>query len=183
MRRPQQADSSAAMATPVPAVTFKEPDYGIQASTQGADGDDVSLDARDGGPQSPRSPRNSSIKFDRVDGRKGPEVTALEVDTVAAPGSEGAKPEISKRGFSDHRPETPSDASDDFKAPWGFLRREINWVNQWTMLGCLVIAAALMVGHHCYHRDLVGEAVGDSFTQQRTRLFVLFLVMIPINIR
>ena len=53
------------------------------------------------------------------------------------------------------------------------LKREMQWVSKKVMIGCLVIAVALMLGHHSWYHSRVNQVVGNSFEQQRTRLYVL----------
>lgn len=62
------------------------------------------------------------------------------------------------------------------RRPWKrLIRRELNWVTRYTMSGLLLAATPLMLGHFFYYMGLEGELVGDSFTQQKTRLYVLVL--------
>jgi len=53
------------------------------------------------------------------------------------------------------------------------LKREMHWVSEEVMIGCLVIAVALMLGHHFWYHSRVNQVVGNSLKQQRTRLYVL----------
>jgi hypothetical protein len=65
-----------------------------------------------------------------------------------------------------------SDVSVEEKSSEPILKREMRLVSRKMMIVCLVIAGALMIGHHFWYNSLVNQVVGNSFEQQRTRLYV-----------